>query len=259
MNEPRRCLAASEILAYVNGEPPEARGAEIEAHLDECRLCQEAVEGVAGLEWREGFLKSTDKVLARVRSRTDEAVMAAAVAPPTASRFRPAPRYLTLAAALAVASGAAIYLSRTGPAEALFLRHFEPYPSTRPIVRGATGDDMATALALYEARDYRGALAVLDGHLARDPKDPVILFYAGLSRLALGQGPEAARNLEQVIRLGESELEGPAEWYLALAHLRSEDFAAARSRLAGIAGGDGFYGDQARSLLSEMERLDREN
>jgi hypothetical protein len=259
MNEPGRCLAASEILTYLNGDEHEARRAEVEGHLDECRLCQEAVEGVGGLEWREGFLRSTDTVLARLRSRTDEAVMAAALTRRTASRLRPAPRYLTLAASLAVAVGAAIYLNRTGPAEALFLRHFDPYPSTQPIVRGTTRDDKAGALARYEARDYRGALGAFEGELARDPTDPSTLFYAGLSRLALAQTTEAARDLEQVIRLGKGELEAPAEWYLALAHLRSKDFAAARSRLERIAGGEGFYRDQARSLLSEVERLDRPN
>ena len=46
----------------------EGRRAEVERHLDECRLCGAAVEGVAGLEWREGFLRSTERILSRVRA-----------------------------------------------------------------------------------------------------------------------------------------------------------------------------------------------
>src|SRR5512137_1016530 len=110
-----RCLAPREILAYLGGELGEGRKAEIDRHLDECRLCEAAVEGVAGLEWREGFLRSTDSLLARVRART-----AAAVAHrPSAPRFRPQPLYLTLAATLVVAVGAAVILNRPGPGDAL--------------------------------------------------------------------------------------------------------------------------------------------
>jgi tetratricopeptide (TPR) repeat protein len=255
-HEPDPCLAAREILAYLSGELPEGRRDEVNRHLDKCRLCEAAVEGVAGLEWREGFLRSTDSILARVRSRTAMAVTAVSAARRPGPRFRPAPQYLALAATLVLGVGAAVYLTRPAPGEALFQRYFEPYPSTRPVVRGAFTDARSNALALYEARDYRGALAALEGSLRREPTDPVVLFYAGLSRLSLGQAREATRNLEQVRRLGENDLQAPAEWYLALAHLRSHDLAAARSRLERIAATGGFYQDKARALLSELDRLD---
>jgi tetratricopeptide (TPR) repeat protein len=252
------CLAAPEILAYLGGELPEGRKAEVDRHLDDCRLCGAAVEGVSGLEWREGFLRSTDSLRARARSRTAAAV-AASVARPPAPRFRFAPRYLTLAATLVLGVGAAVFLTRPGPGEALFARHFEPYPGTRPVVRGAAADDdgRSNALALYEARDYRGALAAFEASRAREPVDPAVLFYSGLSRLALGQARAATRDLEQVAGLGDKDLQAPAEWYLALAYLRGHDLAAARSRLERIAEAGGFYQAKARALLSELERLDR--
>jgi len=251
------CLAAPDILAYLDGELPESRRAEVDRHLDECRLCGAAVEGVAGLEWREGFLRSTDSLRARVRTRTATGVAASAARSP-APRFRLAPQYLALAATLVLGVATAVVLTRPGPGEALFERHFEPYPSTRPVVRGAAADDgRSNALALYEARDYRGALAAFEASLEREPVDPTVLFYSGLSRLALGQAREASRNLEQVVRLGDKELEAPAEWYLALAHLRGHDLAAARSRLERIAESGGFYQAKARALLSELDRLDR--
>jgi len=255
MNDQGRCLVAREILAYLDGDVTEPRKAEIDRHLDECRLCGAAVEGVAGLEWREGFLRSTDSLLARVRARAATAVTAAAPTRRPDPRFRPAPRYLTLAATVVLGVGTAIVLTRPDPGEVLFQRNFEPYPSTRPVVRGGPVAGISSALALYEARDHRGALTAFEERLRREPDDPEARFYAGVCRLALGQVREATLDLEQVLRLGEKELHAPAEWYLALAHLRSDDPAGARPHLERIAGAGGFYQDRARALLSELDSL----
>jgi tetratricopeptide (TPR) repeat protein len=252
----RGCLGAEEILAYLDGQLTEQRTAEVETHLDQCRLCGEAVEGVAGLEWREGFLRSTESIRARVRARTAAAVTAAAATRLPVLRFRstrPAQLYLTLAATLIVGVGTAVILTRPGPGEALFQQYFEPYPSTRPTVRGEARSNSPDALARYEAGDYRGALEALDGRLERQPEDPEARFYAGLCRLALGQVREATLDLEQVLRLGEEEFHAPAEWYLALAHLRSDDPAGARPHLDRIAGAGGFYEDKAQALLSALK------
>jgi tetratricopeptide (TPR) repeat protein len=250
------CLSAPEILAYLGGELTQDRKAQIARHLDECRLCGDAVEGAAGLEWREGFLRSTDSLRARVRTRTAKAVAAAAVKRSPVRRLpfaRPAQLYLTVAATLVVGVGAAVILSRPGPAEALFRRHFEPYPSTQPTVRGAVRENGSEAMALYEEGDYRRALAALEDRLARQPDDAVSRFYAGVCRLSLGQSREATLDLEQVLQMDEKELHAPAEWYLALAHIKSGDLVGARTHLQRIAGAGGFYQDKARALLAELE------
>ena len=248
------CLGAAEILSYLEGALPEVRKAEVERHLDECRLCGTAVEGAAGLEWREGYLESIDSVRARIRARTAKRVPAAASARRAAPRLRPAPAYLTLAASLVLGVGA-FYWTRPGPGEALFQQYFEPYPSTRPALRGIT-EGRPDSLALYEARDYRGALALLESRVVSDPKDATALFYVGLSHLALGHDRQAALALEQVLRLGNDDFRAPAAWYLALAHLRRRDLGAARSHLGHIATTEGFYQDKARTLLAELDRLD---
>jgi tetratricopeptide (TPR) repeat protein len=152
----------------------------------------------------------------------------------------------------------AVYVTRPGPDEGLFQRYFEPYPSTRPVVRGTPPGATATtdAMALYEARDYRGALAAFEVRLEGESPDSHVLFYAGLSRLALGEAEEATLALEKVLRLGPSELKAPAEWYLALVHLRAHHLGETRSRLEHIVQTGGFYQDKARGLLSALNRLE---
>jgi anti-sigma factor RsiW len=250
--KPEACLSAPDILRYLDGELADGRKAELDRHLDECRLCEAAVEGARGLEWREGFLKSTDSLRARIRARAATAVTAKATARRSATRLLFAPQFLTLALTL-VGVGATVFLTRPGPDEALFQRHFAPYPSTRPVVRGASTGGPSRGLTLYEAGDYQGALAALTDDLKRAPNDPVAHFYAGLSRLALGQTVEAIADLEQVRRLGENDLRAPAEWYLALAYLRRHEAATARARLVAISESEGFYRDKAAEVLADLQ------
>jgi tetratricopeptide (TPR) repeat protein len=253
----RPCLSSAEILAWLEGTSSPERKAEIDRHLEQCRLCEAATEGVANLEWREGFLRSADSLLERIRARTAAAATGAPPGRRRAVRLRPAPQFLALAATVVVGVGAAIVLTRPGPGEALFQRNFEPYPSTRPVVRGDRTAGSPGALALYEAGDYRGALAQLEESLRRDPNDPVARFYAGVCRLALGRTQEATLDLEQVMRLGGDDLRAPAEWYLALARLRANDPEGARAHLERIAASEGFYRERARALLPELNRLEK--
>src|SRR4029453_8105064 len=114
MNRERaECLAAHEIVAYLDGELPVDRRAEIERHLDECQLCEAAVAGVARLESKEEYLRSADSILTRVRLRTAAPPAKAAGRRPGA-HFLPARQYLALAATLVVGVGAAVYLARPG-------------------------------------------------------------------------------------------------------------------------------------------------
>jgi tetratricopeptide (TPR) repeat protein len=249
------CLSPSEVMACLEGTLPADRKAEVDRHLEECRLCEATMEGVANLERREGYLRSTDALLARVRART----VAAAAVRRGAPRFRHAPQLLALAATVLVGVGTAIVLNRPGPGEALFRRNFEPYPSTRPVIRGDREAGSPGALALYEAGDYKGALAALEDARRRDPSDPVALFYSGVCRLALGRTREAIHDLEQTLRSSDEELRAPAEWYLALARLRANELAEARTRLERVAASESFYRDRARALLPELERLEKQD
>lgn len=257
MTDPiRPCLSPSEVLAYLDGTLPAAGRAEVDRHLATCRLCEAAVEGVAALEWREGFLRSTDALLAKVRART-AAAAATTRAPRQPWGFRHALQLMAVAATLIVGVGTAIVLTRPKPGETLFRDSFEPYPSARPVVRGDRAAGDPGPLALYEAGDYGAALVGLEERLRQEPNDPLARFYAGICRLALGRTREAAVDLEQVLRVGDEDLHAPAEWYLALTHLRANDLGGARAALERLASAKGFYRERARTLLSELDRIEK--
>jgi tetratricopeptide (TPR) repeat protein len=242
------CLAAADILAYLGRELPPERILRIEEHLDHCRLCSAAVEGVGEMEGRERFLPGVESLNARVRARS------AAARHRARALLKPArAHYLALAATLVVGLGAGLYLTRQSPGQQLFAEHFEPYPSTRPLVRGeAPKDPLSDALARYEARDYESALRALEEILARQPDEPTALFYSGIASLCLGQPRPAASSLERVLVLGGTDYRAPAEWYLALAHLRMDDRDEARARLERISAGEGFYRQRAADLLGRL-------
>jgi tetratricopeptide (TPR) repeat protein len=243
------CLSPQTIVSYVNGTLPDNEKARVDRHLDECRLCAGAIEGVAGLESRQEYLTSADSVLTRLRLR---AVAPAPVRESTA-RLWSARSYLALAATVVIVAGLTAYLTRSAADDALFQQYFEPYPSAQPVVRGATTDAASHALVLYESRQYDAALAGFEAALKERSNDPVARFYAGLCQLALGRNADAISNLEETRRLGAGELEQAAEWYLALAHVRSRDIGEARSRLTSIADGAGFYADRARAVLRALD------
>jgi len=246
------CLSAQEIVSYLNGQLRDDERAEVERHVDECRLCAGAVEGVAPLESRQDYLGSAGSILTRLRLLS---ASAKPVARQSRSRVWPSRQYLALAAALVVVASLSVYLTRPGAGEALFQQYFEPYPSSQPIVRGAATDVRSNALILYESRDYRGALAAFADSLKDQPNDAMLRFYAGLCQLVLGRSTEAIGDLEETLKQGANEFQTPAEWYLALAHLRAHNIGKARSRLNRIAEGGGFYADKARALLRELDRL----
>jgi tetratricopeptide (TPR) repeat protein len=249
---PDECLSAQAIVAYANGELRDDVKAKVERHLDECRLCAGAIEGAAGLESRQDYLNSADTVLTRLRLR---AASGAPAVRQSRSRVWSARPYLALAATVVVVAGLTAYLTRPEGGDALFQQHFEAYPSTQPVVRGAAPDAASHALFLYESRDYLGALAGFERALNERPNDPAARFYAGLCQLTLGRSADAISNLEETRKLGAGEFEGPAEWYLALAYLRSHNIGEARSRLQRIAAEGGFYADKARALLPALDRL----
>ena len=254
------CLTASEILAYLDGELPEGRKAEVDRHLDGCRLCEAAVEGVAGLEWREGFLTEQRRVAepgsgphgdggdgrrggapgcAAVPVRAAVPDAGGDPGPRRGRRDRPDPAR-----------------PRRGPVPTE-LRAVPQHAAHRP--------RRLDRRRVRRAGPLRGPRLPRSPRRARGPPRARAERRCGpVLRRSLparpGRGPARRHSTwSQVLRLGDEELQAPAEWYLALAHLRGPHPTEARHDLERIAGAGGFYRHKARALLAELDRLEHRN
>jgi tetratricopeptide (TPR) repeat protein len=127
-----------------------------------------------------------------------------------------------------------------------------------PALRGAP-DDATTrfqrGMEHYRQADYRRAAVDLRAAAELDPDAAHIRFFLGVTHLMLGQDTAAIDSLRATIALGDSAYLEEAHFYLAKAFLRQKDLAAAEAQLKTLIQLRGSGGDEARRLLSQVERL----
>ena len=184
-------------------------------------------------------------------------------------------RWLAVAAALAAAVIAAIWVVRSRPATPateLSTRTSPVAASNRwkdlrvaaPLFPAAPEDelvfrsnesgdaDFTAAMAPYLRGDYSAAEAALDRFLASYPGNVSALFYRGVSLLLLGRSDAAIAPLASAAASPEAP-EG-ARWYLGLARLKSGDASGAVSALDAVASAPGAHREEARRLAEEVRR-----
>jgi tetratricopeptide (TPR) repeat protein len=182
-----------------------------------------------------------------------------------------AKRWLALAAVLAAAAMALIWIARSRPVAPppaaavsesaarswkelpVAAAPYAPAPEDELLYRSdapADASDFAEAMAPYVRGDDAAAEAALARFLQAHPRDARASFYRGVSLLRLGR-PEDAVPL-----LGAAAESGPApegaRWYLALAHLQSGNEAAALRELDAVAGEGGANALEAARLAAEV-------
>lgn len=106
-------------------------------------------------------------------------------------------------------------------------------------------DDIAPAVDAYRRGDYREAERRLTRLQSRYPRSVEVPFYRGISRLLLDDAPAAIPLLQAARRLDDETFAPDIAWYLAVAHERAGDVAAARAELAALCGRPTAYGARA--------------
>ncbi len=168
-------------------------------------------------------------------------------------------RFLTTWVAIAASLLTAVLLgylfipTASSPQE-LYVAYHQPFPNLiNPAQRSLEANEetvLGRAVRAYDRAQYAEALTLFEQGDARS--DPGYTFYYGASYLELDQPAQAIPLLERVVQEKTSLFYEPGLWYLALAHLKANDPAAAKPYLQTLAEQQGDYTEEARELLKEI-------
>ncbi len=254
----RSCLTVEELHGYCKGTISEAQRHEVEAHLLDCPLCHDAVEG-----WK-AHLPPTPEEIGAARQTIWQQVQKRLSPSRKIAIARIPPLWRNAAAVFVLlAVGWALYqISWTTPSpEALFARYYEPYQIDFPLhyrnTREARPDLPESLLEGFEAFDrqqYGESIPSLEAWLQRNPDNDIVQFFLAQAYLAKGQTDKAFPLLESVYKRSDSAYQEAATWYLALLHLKKGDTQRATSLLEVLEQSESYYRTQAGELLSHLTR-----
>ena len=136
----------------------------------------------------------------------------------------------------------------SGPIAAVF----EPYPALGITMGDTPNERKKEAMVLYAQKQYAKAIPLLNDSF-KETQDSMLLFYMGVSHLALGQTDEAQVVFEKLQSV-DSIPQEVAQWYLALSYVGSKQNDKATLLLKNITSDK--YKDKVQKLLEEISKKD---
>ena len=239
------CLTHDQLKAYLKKQVTGRERFNIENHLIECELCNDALEGLN--------ISESEKVTKQDLKSLKNALHSRFMIKSTKNiAWKP---YLAMAAVVLLAVVTVFSLLQPQSAEkALFTKYFQPYPNVIPFVRGADSYSiMENAMMEYEAEHYKNASALLSDILVKNPDHIMANFYTGLIDLILKRSTDAVPHLQKVISSYDNDFMEAAAWYLGLTYLRNDDMEKGKEIFHRIADQDGLFTEEAIDLLNELE------
>lgn len=156
-------------------------------------------------------------------------------------------RWMALAAALTLVAAAVWFFNR---GDAPTYRQYAQHPRLSLTVMGNTEQARTDAETAFAQKDYARALSALDQVLAAEPDNIKAAFFRGICLLELDRSAEA-RQIFEVLAVGNSALREDAVWYVALSYLQENNPTECRNTLQKIAPGAAHY-EQAQQLLKKL-------
>lgn len=144
---------------------------------------------------------------------------------------------------------------KTYTSQQLYSSYYQPYKNGASVSRSAlvSANELNTALLEIDRGDYSGALKLLKDASAKELDGFSVNFYSGVAYQELGEFRSAINSFSEVVRHGDNLLVEQSEWYIGLCYLRIEEREKAVTQLRGIVSRNGFYHDQSRKLLKQLE------
>lgn len=117
------------------------------------------------------------------------------------------------------------------PGEQLYQAYFRPDPGLVTAMSGDSNYEFDRAMVDYKVGNYADAITRWEKLRVEDPKNDSILYFLGMSNLAIGSQIQAEKLLSEVVSLPESEFGAEASWYLGLVFLKKGDLDRAKTYL----------------------------
>lgn len=185
-------------------------------------------------------------------------------------------RWLSIAAAIAlllIPAGILLFnnADQAGAAVAnneleAFEQYFEPTPY-QLVSRTAISPDedeekarleaiLNNAISAYNAKEYSTAIDLFSAYVAEKPESMHINFFLGVSYLAENQIDPAKAIFNELIKHKHNMYHDQAEWYLALAELKSENLKQAMRLLRRMKRKDAHYcNKEATELYEKLQAI----
>jgi cytochrome c-type biogenesis protein CcmH/NrfG len=241
---------------YLRRELDEEAAAAFEDHFFSCDECFASLQDLRALH--DGLARTPVDVEVR-RWGTRRVVWLVAAAAVLVLGSAGSFRLLRTGAVRSPEQAPAVSASLPTTAETLLeLARVDP-PRWEPVRLRGPQDEAARrfgeAMKRYGQGDWNGALPGLREAARLDPKSPATGFYLGACALQAGRTGEAIGSLARTVALGDTPFVEEARYYLAKAHLRSGDVAAAREELRKVVAARGERREAARDLLSRLDAV----
>lgn len=125
-----------------------------------------------------------------------------------------------------------------------FFIPFENVLTTR--AEQSNDSELLKAMSLYSNGDYKNASVLFKRLLKKNPSDPVINFYYGISELAQENLEGSKKIFKKIILNDKDLLKELARWYLGLAYLKSGNTKSAKKHFESLS---------AKSSLWDSEKI----
>jgi hypothetical protein len=140
----------------------------------------------------------------------------------------------------------------------LFAMNFTPYPDLITEKSAIHETDtihqwLMTGLGFYHAKKYDSAYIVFKHLYSKDRSSDTIAFYFANTILATNSDPGSAVKVFKSLSEGETVFAELSQWYLALALIKNNDIAGAKSQLAYLIRTSPYYRQKAETLLKKLE------
>ena len=136
----------------------------------------------------------------------------------------------------------------------LYAEYFEPYPVYQVSRSEDHEPQFQEAMELYGLERYAEAGDILRNlELSQDQQQQSVRFYLAITMLHENKLEEAQTILKEMIGRSDSKFSEQATWYLALAHLKTNEKSAAIQLLGELSDAPGRFGKLSTELLDKLD------